>query len=83
MRAFVLSLVIGSVALVAAGGAEAPPYEPGGAEARPYAQAASVRGAGSDVVRGAGSLDPAVRAVNNRFAGVWKLVAEETRSPSG
>ena len=48
----------------------------GGAEAPPYAQSA--------IARGAGSSDPAtVRALNARFAGVWKLVAEETRSPGG
>ena len=32
----------------------------------------------------AGKLDPAaVRAANNRFAGVWKLVGEETRDAKG
>ncbi len=34
--------------------------------------------------RGAGAADAAdVRAANLRFAGVWKLVGEETRDPSG
>src|SRR5687768_13453192 len=32
--------------------------------------------------QGAAALD-AVRAANSRLAGVWKLVAEETRDPNG
>jgi hypothetical protein len=74
MRPLVFSLVIGVVTLVAArelaaqrGGTDAPP---------------SARGAGSPA-RATPPDAEAVRAANSRFAGVWKLVGEETRDTKG
>src|SRR6187455_3482649 len=74
MRALLVSLVVGMAGFVAIPGL--------------LAQRGAVSGAApADAApsgRGAGDSDPAVvRAANARFAGVWKLVAEETRDPKG
>ena len=69
MRVFVFALVIGIGALVASSGISAQ------RESGPPSRAAE-----ATVDKAAAA---AVRAANTRFAGVWKLVGEETRDANG
>jgi len=67
MRAVIFSLFVAGVAVVATRDVSAE------RDGTPYAFAKAA----------ADQVDSAVRAANNRFAGVWKLVGEETRDAKG